>query len=353
VPVTAVLYASHDERFQLGRLVERFLTLGTLRLAALYDLHKVEHASELLREVETELDGLNKGLPDKLKAGGESAGENIAKDILKISTRLARIAHGEEGQGAQKIIGGLPHRTERSNYYWQAFNLLTPDLRIGRIEGSQPYDQFIRHASGSSYNFIRMVGVRYQRLQNAIAEIDEKIQTEESVRTQKSTAKGTKESAKFLEAAEWGFWFALFPYYSSSFILHNVLGHNNVELINKKLDKLLHSQAHEQHDLTSMYVSAIMFVIGLEGANKFRVTKGVYNKSRAAAQKICDFKQYSQNLVQRKAKCVSVKFQHKKMAAQDWKNQKIALLKDRTIMKPKEHLTRIRDRIRDYWHGPK
>jgi hypothetical protein len=56
-----------------------------------------------------------------------------------------------------------------------------------------------------------MVGVRYQRLQNAIAEIDEKIQTEE-------TAKGTKESAKFLWAADVFICVVAFPYY----ITHNL-----------------------------------------------------------------------------------------------------------------------------------
>jgi hypothetical protein len=215
VPVTSVLYACHDERFQLGRLVDRLLTLGTLRLAALYDLHKVEHANELLRGVETELDALNKDLPESLKAGGE----DVADDVLRLSTRLARIARGEEeGKKEYEIIGGLPHRAERSNYYWQAFLDLVADLGGGRIKGSQAYDQFIRRASGGSYNFIRMVGERLQRLQTIIAEIDEKIQTEESVRTQKTTAKWTKKSAKFLMAADIFVCAVASPYY----IIHNL-----------------------------------------------------------------------------------------------------------------------------------
>jgi hypothetical protein len=46
-------------------------------------------------------------------------------------------------------------------------------LRIGRLEGDQPYHQFIRRRLGSEFDFIDRLGTRYERATSNVASLDQ------------------------------------------------------------------------------------------------------------------------------------------------------------------------------------
>lgn len=64
--------------------------------------------------------------------------------------------------------GGLSYRVERTRYYVNQINSLLQTLRIVRIEGFQPYDQFIRRRLYGTFDFIERIGVLYADLRSEI-----------------------------------------------------------------------------------------------------------------------------------------------------------------------------------------
>jgi hypothetical protein len=72
-----------------------------------------------------------------------------------------------------KTGSGLSYRIERSRYYVKQFEDNVTLLRIRRVEGDQPYDQFIRRRLGSEFDFIDRLGIRYERAVRAMATLDQ------------------------------------------------------------------------------------------------------------------------------------------------------------------------------------
>src|SRR5207237_9236604 len=81
--------------------------------------------------------------------------------------RLIGIAHEKLNQITRGFLDatgtGLSYRIERSRYYVTQFDNNVKLLRIKRLEGDQPYDQFIRRRLGSEFDLIDRLGSRYER----------------------------------------------------------------------------------------------------------------------------------------------------------------------------------------------
>jgi hypothetical protein len=168
IPVEFIVYAPHQRKsktivnkWQLGRLVNQILLLGTLRLSALKDI-------KLLHEAGVELGLLDESTQD-------------ARQAIASSDKKAMDAIGEAHKNLSRITGkfleetgcGLLYRIERSRYYVQQFDDNVKLLRIKRIEGDQPYDQFIRRRLGSEFDFIDRLGRRYERATANMVTLDQ------------------------------------------------------------------------------------------------------------------------------------------------------------------------------------
>jgi hypothetical protein len=66
-PLTYIILATHGDRWQLGRFIDRLNTLGTLRLAGLWDLSRLVMATVSLRVLEAKLDKIAQDLPATIK----------------------------------------------------------------------------------------------------------------------------------------------------------------------------------------------------------------------------------------------------------------------------------------------
>jgi len=206
-PVTDLLLATHADPWQLGRLVDRGNTLGTLRLAALYDWQQLNIANRKLRDPELNLDAIARALPETAgKDDHEDDGSELI-EIRKLNRQLANVQR-ELAEGSRNIRGGLSYRTERSGYYLRQFDDLVRALRIRRIEGFQRYDQFVNRRLGATFEFIETIGQRYERLQRKISILSQQLRTTE-------LAHQTGVIERLQESAEIGFFAVLFPYYVS------------------------------------------------------------------------------------------------------------------------------------------
>jgi len=388
---TFLLLATHPNPYHLGWMVDRFCDLGTVRRSALFDLPQLVKADSALRQIEADL------AKTRAQREKETAGEDVASapftkgDLFAAYANLDKAARG--GDGADRIQGGLPDRVSQSGIYWEQFTQMLGDLRIKPVGDFRTYPELANRRIGDTYGAIAAIGAHYLELTDRLAGHTRQLTssgmhdaqtdmaahvstisalhttiaalTQASTEETKQIDEQTKASNKLLENAEWGFWFALFPYYSSMLIIHNVLGEKNLRVINEVLDKVLdkvikggHVTFHHDHDLAQVYISVTMFLVGLDGAYKFPVHRAAGNLAKnvyaggknivvGTAQKISDFAKYSHDLVRRKAGEISAAYQRRKGIVQDWTNKTLALLKDKTLTKPKERLLRLKER---YWH---
>ncbi len=124
---------------QLGRMIRRLHVVAELRMAALVDLEKMRSASEAIRD-----------------AGGLS-------DLSKLGPIYSTIG--------EMCTGGLLYRINQSRYYAQVYRERLQDLRIVRIEGWQPYDEFVRRTIYRDFDFIDRLGARYAQLGERISRL--------------------------------------------------------------------------------------------------------------------------------------------------------------------------------------
>jgi hypothetical protein len=210
-PVTDLLLATHADPWQLGRLVDRGNTLGTLRLAALYELQQLNEANLKLLGPEQELEKIAQALPGTT-ADDDRRGEVKTSVIITDLTKRLTNASINIAKAGQGIHGGLANRTERSGYYVKQFRDQVLALRIKRIEGFQRYDHFVNRRLGANFEFIETVGKRYERLQRMESVLTQQLRTAE-------LAYQTGVIERLQEAAAIGFFVVLFPYYVSHVLI--------------------------------------------------------------------------------------------------------------------------------------
>lgn len=191
IPVEFIIYAHQRlgdrtvvNKWQLGRLVNQILLLGTLRLCALKDVSSLHAAGGQLSlldqsmqsareaiaftEVKAQAKTSNSGVPtnqSEQAAGDESVMELIGNAHRKLNEIT--------GIFLKKTASGLLYRIERSRYYVKQFEENVKLLRIKRLEGDQPYDQFIRRRLGSEFDFIDRLGIRYERATRNMVTLDQ------------------------------------------------------------------------------------------------------------------------------------------------------------------------------------
>lgn len=190
-----IMLTKPGSRWQLGRLVERLNVIGTFRLAALRNLGGLNAASEDIRAIGRRADEFQVAGPLS-PLDGKRAFNALRQSFANITKR--------------PIVGGLNYRIERSRYYVESFNRTLPGLRIGRIEGYQPYDEFVSRRYAATWDRISRLGFRYSRLQqrleflNGLINTSEQIiQSEEQNRQTKAIERQAESQVHLLRTAEY------------------------------------------------------------------------------------------------------------------------------------------------------
>jgi hypothetical protein len=247
-PLTYILLFGFDEHRQIGRLLHRLHTLGTLRQAALYDLRvfkndydfRLDDIEEKLRKIQRNIsilfyrvyshsdhkqDQLQKIQTVQVQQNNDPEIDEYEQNTEEIETKikeLLREVHDELGQlegvkGATEWRGYIAQRAWRSRYYRDRFDILAAALNSSQIEGYQPYQVFIEHRLTRAYFIIRLVAEHYQQLR--IKEV--------SLRKEWMSLKSEshqKEIADIQVVAESFFFLALVPYYVSHTIINATEG---------------------------------------------------------------------------------------------------------------------------------
>lgn len=145
----------------------------------------------------------------KRDAERESVLDDYNLDDLK--TVLAECEMQMSAADAQEIGGGVAYRSERSRQYVDEFNRVVADLRLGRIDGYQRYDEYVRQRLGSAFDYIGTIGDRYLRVQNGIAQMRDRQRSYDTI----NIARGID---KAQDTADIALFAVIGPYYAAQVI---------------------------------------------------------------------------------------------------------------------------------------
>lgn len=210
IPVEFIIYAHQRHNgativnnWQLGRIVNQMLLLGTLRLCALKDVKLLHRAGRQLSQLDEYTQAARVAIAraeakaSALRASRlanpkqrrsalsneavneipTTASDNAAPSREFEATELIAKAHKKlndiTGNFLRDTGSGLLYRIERSRHYVKQFDESVKLLRIKRVEGDQPYDLFIKRRLGSEFDFIDRLGIRHERATQTIVTLDQ------------------------------------------------------------------------------------------------------------------------------------------------------------------------------------
>lgn len=186
-PAVYTAVCVHSNRWQLGRIIDKIHELGAVRLAAVRDFDRILRAGRRLNKVR----------------------ENISSPNPKIKEIKGDLDGIEIGDGGQD---GLQNRLERGRYYIERFRELAESLEVGRIEGFQPYPQFVERRLADKFSTVEYVGRIYHQTGKAFRSLT-------NIELQNTISKQIDSTTDLLEAAEK---ISIIPltYYLGSMIVH-------------------------------------------------------------------------------------------------------------------------------------
>lgn len=150
---------------RLDRVILRLHSLGTLRLIALKNLDSLIEIDQQLDLIEKEIDDLGKNArltgPARLRA------------INRINRKLFELSN--------LCTGSLFYRVSRSAAYAEQFRRLMGNLALNRIEGWEPYNEFVSRRLFSRFDAIRRIGERVKYVQERSDRLVELHNSDQSV----------------------------------------------------------------------------------------------------------------------------------------------------------------------------
>jgi hypothetical protein len=186
-PAVYTAVCVHSNRWQLGRVIDKIHEIGALRLAAVRDFDRILEAGRSLNDAREKISSAN-------------------PDIRAIKDTLDKI---EVGTGRRD---GLQNRLERGRYYIERFRKLAESLEVQRIEGFQPYPQFVERRLADKFSTVEYVGRIYHQTGKAFRSLT-------NIELQNTISKQIDGTTDLLEAAEK---ISVIPltYYLGSMIVH-------------------------------------------------------------------------------------------------------------------------------------
>jgi len=194
---------------QIGRIVERINSMGTMRLIALRDYGIIRDASTQIqirgRELDTVMRKWSEGRAkiksdfkkqtqgksdEKLRTIKDAEDEAIADLADRVENELIDLSANLDDIGI-KAVHGIHFRINRSRYYVCEFESLLASLKIGNIDTWVSYDQFVTRGLKPAFDFIDGVGDRLLGLRARLQTVLEGIETGALVRQSSATRQNT------------------------------------------------------------------------------------------------------------------------------------------------------------------
>ena len=209
-PLYYLLFEDTLNPWQLGRLIYRIHRAGSARIAAIMHFGALRGARDILARVDSTLE----------KATWRpSQYDDMADPELRLKLRehQADVEIEIAKLSKLKLDGTIDSRIERSRYYVNQFTRVTEGLRIKRVAGFQPYDEFVNQRMGPVFENIESLGRMYARVQNDRAALQGRIQTLDSMHQEGLIADAQRIADIALSCA-------LGPYYVGAIISHALQG---------------------------------------------------------------------------------------------------------------------------------
>lgn len=162
-PVCYYAHACTDDEWQIGRLLDRLHTMGTLRLAASIQLNDLSRAGSALKGIEGAIEALRRQISDHLSV--ELSGQQgyalaqVEREKIRVNFRALVDSINKMNQAFE---GNIEERISQAQYYIEKFKADCPYLRSRRLEGYQPYPEFVLRRLGGSFSFIDLMSERFQ-----------------------------------------------------------------------------------------------------------------------------------------------------------------------------------------------
>ena len=212
-----VLTKGEPHRRQIGRILDRINTMGSMRLVALRDWTIIRDASTQIQLRGLELDRIMQRWSvgstkiqekyvdrwwwplfpnrrrDKRDERLQKLATEVERDLIYLSAALDTIGH--------EARNGFHFRINRSRFYAAEFESLLATLRIGHIDTWVAYDQFVTRGLKPAFDFINGVGRRLVGLRTRLQSVLEGIETSALViqtsATRSNTAQLRRVAARF------------------------------------------------------------------------------------------------------------------------------------------------------------
>ena len=240
-PIYLYLHSVTQCEREIGRTVDRLMQLGTLRLAALIALPHIKKVKQKLEKLERSISiarakthlliqstKFPKNQKEQYESDLEQQEESILSLLDKIQTMMATLSDGTYPElGGYLGDASLEYRLIRSRYYKSNFFSLLDGLRIQRLEGYQPYNEFIKRRLGSAFGFIEGVEQRIEQIKEDWRALDQLYLTTTvtiltgKIDKQQEETKGIQK--KIEEVQLWGEVLligVLTPYYMANLFFH-------------------------------------------------------------------------------------------------------------------------------------
>jgi uncharacterized membrane-anchored protein len=219
-----VLTKGEPNTHQVGRIVERFNSLGTMRFFALKSYPLVRDASNHIRICGERLDEIvglwtrkREAIEDKYREKEGEFTDDRGRTIIDLSqddkddknTELSKLANGIENHlldihadldsVSKRVPGGLLFRVTRSVFYADNIRMIVKLLKIENIETWVTYEQFLERSVLPTYDFIGRTGKRLEALRERLQVITQSIQTSSVYLQTLATRQNTQELRKLTE----------------------------------------------------------------------------------------------------------------------------------------------------------
>jgi hypothetical protein len=233
-PIRFHLHTYTDDEWQIGRLIDRMLTMGTLRLAATMEIEGLKKAGVEVERLTAKIDETATAIETALKDAGnfiESESTDAQKKQFdeqrsRIDDLMKEVGDFRNNMNSH-VSGNVYHRLERSNYYFERFNKESTALRARRLEGFQLYQEIVNRRLSGVFGYINLLQARVDEVYAEMSSLNRQYSSYKI--TQVTSIIGTLVSSMnkqesqieniqdFGEFALIGF---LIPYYLGSSIVH-------------------------------------------------------------------------------------------------------------------------------------
>lgn len=211
-PVCNVIHAYTDDEWQLGRLVDRIMNLGTLRLAATVEIERLLDVGTKVDELTDAIHDADQAIQDEVEhrkssnagqlAGADQAMVNVRNALRDINTAVSN---------------DIFYRLERAEYYIDQFTKGAGSLRVKRIEGFQKYDEIVARRMSTLFGYVRLLRTR-------MLDVDARMSALSRAYAALKTVKTDEEIEKIQEFGEIALIGVLIPYYLGVGLLYYAFG---------------------------------------------------------------------------------------------------------------------------------